>query len=123
MTGNRPFIEISVDEAINRLRNLRERDIPEFSKAYLRQMALEVLKIMKIEANIDTGRMRSSIDIFTFPGGVEIGPCVDYAPYVALGTGKYSGNPFHATAMDAAMARQPTIVDALLEQYIGGSVG
>ena len=48
---------------------------------------------------VDTGAMLNSVTSqFTSPSEVLIGPTVDYAPFVALGTSRMAARPFHITA-------------------------
>lgn len=63
------------------------------------QMGVGVMKseIQNFHA-VDTGTMLNSTTMEMQGDSVLIGPTVNYAPYVALGTSRMPARPFHITA-------------------------
>ena len=108
---------ITMDEAIETLEKLRGEQLVEAKKEFVLQMALEFLKMMKHHSPVRTGRMRSSMDIFDHPTGLVIGPTVQYAKFVALGTRFMKAQPFHEWAFNDVMQRAPTILDAVARRF------
>jgi HK97 gp10 family phage protein len=56
----------------------------------------EAVGVMRTEAPVDTGALRNSIRNQPGAGGLEanVGPSVNYAPFVAYGTRRMAPNPF-----------------------------
>ena len=68
--------------------------------------ALIVERDAKINAPVDTGRLRSSImhrdkDFGTNEPMIEVGTNVEYAPYVEFGTSKAAAQPFLFPALNS----------------------
>lgn len=67
-----------------------------------KKIALEIEKEAKLRCPVDTGRLRSSIQIYEIGGEILIGSNVKYAPYVEYGTKQpnYPRQPFIRPAID-----------------------
>lgn len=72
----------------------------------MRTGAMKMERSMKMKAAVDTGTMRSSVSTTMTGDGrstsitAEIGPTVDYAPFVELGTSRMEAQPFVGPAFD-----------------------
>jgi hypothetical protein len=134
--GGSPNISVTVDanDAIAAIHRLSEKQIPEFLKQYISQVALEARKVMVQFSSSPyiqrrTGRLATSIDIFEIPGGVMVGPSVYYAKWVFGGhevkhagqtVGYALGRPAHEWTAETVRDRAPTIALALASRMLGG---
>lgn len=72
----------------------------------MRAGAFKMERAMKAKAAVDTGAMRNSVSTSLMGDGrstaivAEIGPTVDYAPFVELGTSVMGAQPFVGPAFD-----------------------
>ena len=93
------MIKLSVSPKLNRLErafvNSRVNGLQEL-KDTIQDMAFNIERYGKQLTPVDTGRLRGSIGVKMFAGGVraEIGTDVHYAKYVHWGTSKMRGRPF-----------------------------
>ena len=119
------WVEVEADEAMRSIQKIKEKDMPDFVKEFLGQLALEFRKVMvemvtNRDINVITGRLRNTIDIFTTSEGIEIGPSVFYARFVARGTKYMKERPFDKWTLDIVEPRIPTIAKTVADKYLMG---
>ena len=91
-------ITVDIDKAMAVLNDIPNRRIPEFIKAWQTNMALEARKLLVQFSSSPyihrrTGRLVTSIDIFTIGPNFLVGPTVEYAKWVYGGTDPYDIYP------------------------------
>lgn len=90
-------VRISVDasQAIAKIKAYQISKI-QGVKEIVNKTAASVNRKAKQKAPVDTGRLRSSIQMEAFKGGlaVEVGTNVKYAPYVEFGTRRMRAQPY-----------------------------
>lgn len=90
-------IRISVDasRAIAQIRRYQISRIQGVKDA-VNQTGLAVTRKAKQRAPVDTGRLRSSIQMQTYPNGLtaDVSTNVEYAPYVEFGTSRMRAQSF-----------------------------
>lgn len=77
-----------VDEAVAKMRSYQFAKL-EAVKTVVNETAIKVQRGAKQRCPVDTGRLRASIAMEPFKGGltIDVGTKVKYAPYVEFGTG------------------------------------
>jgi len=83
-------------------------------KQALYESGIEVLGRATLNAPVDTGNLRSSLDFSTgskdnvfdeSPESIEVGTAVHYAVHVEFGTRKMNSQPFLRPALDSSISR------------------
>lgn len=81
--------------------------------------AHDVERIAKTRAPVDTGALRNSISATVHTLSAEVGPTVNYAPYLEFGTSRMAPQPFMGPAADATepgfVAAMEQLADGILE--------
>lgn len=67
-------------------------------------VAEELVKKARSKAPVVTGQLRDSITIIRVFSNLEVGPTVNYAPYVEFGTSKMEAQPFLQPATEEIRA-------------------
>lgn len=98
-------MSITIGQLASRYANASRKVTPEASKDLkaLAQVGVGLTKreIQNVHA-VDTGAMlNSTTSESTGPNGYLIGPTVQYAPIVALGSSRVAARPFHIAAASA----------------------
>jgi HK97 gp10 family phage protein len=78
------------------------------ARKVLTALAFQVEGEAKQLSPVDTGAMRASIFTEVFSRGenvARIGPTVEYAPYVELGTSKMAAQPFLFPALESVVGK------------------
>lgn len=102
--------------AMGRINTKTHREL----RTVVRVTGLEAVGVMRAESPVDTGTLRSSTFArFSVMGdAVDVGPSVNYAPFVAYGTRRQAPNPFDLRTLQrvgpAFEARCSAIVEGLL---------
>ncbi len=91
-------ITVDIDKALGLLERMPAQRVPAFLKSWQTNMALEGRKLMVQFSsapyiNRRTGRLVSSIDIFSVPPNFLVGPTVQYAKWVYGGTDSHDIYP------------------------------
>lgn len=102
-------MSITIGQLASRYKAAARKVTPEATKEFkaLAQVGVGLTKreIQKVHA-VDTATMLNSTDVeMSGPKTALIGPTVEYAPYVALGTSRMAARPFHIAAA-AALNKQ-----------------
>lgn len=86
----------------------------------LRAGGARIERSAKINAPVDTGNLRASINTTSTGDGrrgrmtVRVGPTANYAPYVELGTSRMAPQPFLGPAVDE---HEDAIIKALADAF------
>lgn len=102
-----PFDPASI-EAVRRLEldlDLSTAKVRRQTKDAVRKFAFQIQRSAKLRAPVDTGALRNSINttVTEHVGGgasAEVGPEVDYAPFLEFGTVRMEPRPFLGPAFD-----------------------
>ena len=84
----------------------------------LEMMGLQAEKYAKMEAPVDTGRLRNSLthEVAKNEDAVYIGTNVEYAPYVEMGTSRMKARPYLKPAVNEHTDEYKRIADSCLRQ-------
>lgn len=87
------------------------RKAPEMADKAIRKGGLDVVRIAKSKAPVDTGALRNSIGMESLGlAKVEVGPTVHYAPYQEYGTSRMPAQPYMHPAVNEV---EPVLAKAL----------
>jgi hypothetical protein len=106
------IVKVDIEKAMAYMTRLTNEKIPVFLKSWQMNMALEGRKLMvqfssSPYINRRTGRLVSSIDIFSVPPNFLVGPTVAYAKWVYGGTDPYDIYPRTKKALFWIGAKHP----------------
>ena len=85
-------------------------DAPQLADQVLDDSALRIEREAKQRCPVDTGRLRSSIQVAAGKGFRTVSTNVEYAPHVEFGTRRRSAKPY---LFPAAEAERPRLAKAL----------
>lgn len=90
-------------DALQQKFGILAKSFPIFAAAAVNEATLNVQTRSKRNAPVDTGRLRSSIQVETFNAGLaqRVGTRVNYAAYQEFGTVKMKAQPFLFPAAEA----------------------
>jgi HK97 gp10 family phage protein len=87
------------------LRKLKPEQLLEPFKTLLLKSAISIEGESKLNAPVDTGRLRASIthdmDASALPLWAKVGTNVEYAPYQEFGTSKMAAHPYLGPALES----------------------
>lgn len=92
---------------INRAINQLAQDSPAVAKQEVAKASLELQRWAKKFCPVVTGRLRASIAVDFYPGGMtaDVGTSVWYGPFVEFGTTKQRAHPYLQPAWDLVHPR------------------
>jgi HK97 gp10 family phage protein len=89
-------------------------EVPQLANNLLDDSAMRVERDAKQRCPVDTGRLRSSIQVASGKGWRTVSTNVEYAPYVEFGTRRRGAKPFLFPAAEAERPRFQAAVQAAL---------
>jgi HK97 gp10 family phage protein len=89
-------------------------EVPQLANNLLDDSAMRVEAAAKQRCPVDTGRLRSSIQVASGKGWRTVSTNVEYAPYVEFGTRRRGAKPFMFPAAEAERPRFQAAVQAAL---------
>jgi hypothetical protein len=110
------------------LQRIKDEFVPIFSYALATQMASRLLGLMQQFTPVGKyppgsgrvgGNLRSSEDVDEVQGGFWVGThSVNYAKWVATGTGRMAARPFHTLAYEKVAQEAPTMMLAIIAKHM-----
>ena len=90
--------------------------------AVVRKSTMDVVRIGKRNAPVDTGNLRSSIHGNTQGSALvgEAGPSAEYGGYVERGTSRMAPQPYMAPALDAVAPSFEAAIAQVGQEALGG---
>lgn len=89
-------------------------EVPQLANNLLDDSAMRVEAAAKQRCPVDTGRLRSSIQVASGQGWRTISTNVEYAPYVEFGTRRRGAKPFLFPAAEAERPKFQAAIQAAL---------